>query len=89
MHLLCRPLDIAIAQQGHQVVGDRTHHRILEINHRQAALVLRHEIAAVKIPVHQHPGLLQGAADQFLEKLVQYKPLFLAQGATQQASTNQ
>ena len=59
------PADVAIAKQGGQVIGDRACYRILKIDHRQRPVLQQHEIAAVKIPVHQHRRLLQRTVHQF------------------------
>ncbi len=64
LHLRRGPADITVPQQGHQVVADRAQHRVLEVDDAEAAVGLRHQVAAVKIPVHQHARLLQGTGDK-------------------------
>ncbi len=85
LHLRFRPPDITVAQQGHQVIGDRSHDRILEIDHRQLVLASEHQVAAVKIPVHQHPGLLQGTVDQLPKKITQQGLLSRSRRVSQQS----
>ena len=78
------PTHIAVAQQGHQVVGDRPRYRVLEIDDRQGAVRLGHQVAAVEIPVHQHLRLLQGTGHQQRVQLVQQAALLFIRGVPQQ-----
>ena len=55
---------IAIAQQRHQVVGDRTAHGILKIQHPQIATAVEQQIAAVIVAVNHYLWLLGGTVDQ-------------------------
>ena len=78
------PTHVAVAQQRHQVVADRPRYRVLEIDHRQGAIFLGHQVAAVEIPMHQHLRLLQGAGHQQRVHLAQQAALLFIRRVPQQ-----
>jgi len=86
-NLLARPIDIAVAQQRHQVVGNRAGNCILEIE--DARVVPRfvsrqyHQVARVVVAVYPDRRLLEGIGDQQLEYLLQFAPLFISQLETE------
>ena len=59
-HPLGRPGDVAVAQQGDEVVGDGPHHRVLKIEDAGIARLGQHQVARVIVSMDAHPRLLQG-----------------------------
>ena len=59
-HPLGRPGDVAVAQQGDEVVGDGPHHRVLKIEDAGIARLGQHQVARVVVTMDAHSRLLQG-----------------------------
>ena len=65
-HALLLPADEGIAQQRHDVVGDRPEHRVLEVEHAGVGLA-HHQVARHVVAVHVDHGLRERALHQQAE----------------------
>ena len=63
-----RPAHVAVAQQGHRVVGDGAQNRVLKVDAGQLTAGQHHQVARVEVAVHDHLSLCQSALAQRLLK---------------------
>ena len=65
------PADVDVSQQTDEVVGDRTRHCVLEVDHARVAPVEVHEIARVVVAMDEHLRLLGADPEQRLDRLAE------------------
>ena len=63
-YAICRPPDVAILEQRHEVIGHRALDRILKIEHAGIFLARHHQVSRMVIPVHKHLWLLHCVAHE-------------------------
>ena len=85
-HEFLVPLDVGVAQQRGEVVGDRAEHGVLEVQHARVALVEEHQVAGMEIAVHEHLLLGQHVGGDRLEHLVELGALLVVHRDAQVAS---
>ena len=68
--IVSRPADVTVLEQRDRVVSHRPQHRILKVDHAQAAISETHDVAAVKIAVHHALQLLPENGDKQSQQLL-------------------
>ena len=58
------PLDVAILEQGYDVVSERALHRVLEVQDSRIVVRGEHQVPGVIVAMHEHLFLLQGVVNQ-------------------------
>src|SRR5690606_37339982 len=58
------PADVAVLEQGHEIVGERTLDGILEVEDSGVGRLGDHEVARMIIAMHEHPRLVERVRDE-------------------------
>eukprot|EP01022_Parablepharisma_sp_SALTPOND_P033110 TRINITY_DN881_c1_g1_i15.p1 TRINITY_DN881_c1_g1~~TRINITY_DN881_c1_g1_i15.p1 ORF type:complete len:1351 (-),score=485.80 TRINITY_DN881_c1_g1_i15:36729-40781(-) len=82
-HHFLVPLDVGVAQQRDQVIGDGAVDRILEIDDARIALGQHHQVARMVVAMDIDLRLRHDVGQDGIEGLVQHRILFIGEGYAQ------